>query len=381
MYIYIYTYAFCDRSTSPKSRVLWSTGAQKRAHLDAVVLEQSAGVSTIEKEVQGMDEFTEKLLGHPIMKKKDVQISVFRLGEALGMDASDSNTSLMANLAVDLATSAGKVEMGAEASGQEWLQEEFPVKLILKRAFFSLKTLEDSLGKMRAKLQATQKQIDRIQKGQAGFMDRKGKALKRALACLDPDEAATTEHLARRNARNRQRKGIREEKMRKKRSQDDVYKNVKPKVKRRDRLSIYDKVKIVEFAEKLLQEAPLHASRCNARNSGQGLLLFRHRENFRRGINLQSRCQQEFPNLGKIKVCVLIRRCKEQSWKTLSTEQQKKYYQLPDDIKVALGRTEDVKGWKSIGYEALHESVKQKGTINRWNVPGPVLEDFGLPNQ
>ena len=141
--------------------------------------------------------------------------------------------------------------------------------------------------------------------------------------------------------------------------------------KRAPRLNIFQKVQIADYAAGLLAE------------SRQKLVVKKRRKThakpsarkyFAKGLNLQALCENKFPQMRGIKICQLIYQCETQSWRSLSVHQQKRYYQLPDSLKVALGIGK-VKGWKSLDQDALAEEMQKTGKLNRWSVPGPVLEE------
>ena len=99
------------------------------------------------------------------------------------------------------------------------------------------------------------------------------------------------------------------------------------------------------------------------------------RKNYLKGLNLQKLCEQKFPYMRGIKICQLIYQCEEQSWRSLSVHQQKRYYMVPDSLKVALGKQQQVRGWKSLSKDEFTEAVEKNSTVNRWSVPAAVLKD------
>lgn len=95
---------------------------------------------------------------------------------------------------------------------------------------------------------------------------------------------------------------------------------------------------------------------------------------FVRGVNLQKVCEQKFPHIKGIKVGVMVRQAKEQSWACLSEKQQKQFYHLPDSMKQAMGVKRKLRGWKTLRQDGLMNKIDKDGALNRWTVPGVVLE-------
>ena len=151
------------------------------------------------------------------------------------------------------------------------------------------------------------------------------------------------------------------------------------KAKKGPLFTIYEKMQVVDFASSLIatnKPKIAAALRKRKRNAG-GERKRKVRRRFScRGLNLQKLCEQKFPSLRGIKVCTLLAQCEKQKWRSLSIEQQKKYFQVPDSLKVALGQHDKVRGWKQLGRDKLMENIQEKGFVNRWNVPGPVLQEM-----
>ena len=97
-----------------------------------------------------------------------------------------------------------------------------------------------------------------------------------------------------------------------------------------------------------------------------------------KGLNVQAVCKQRFPeSLGGIKICQLRRQAREQKWAELTEKQQKSLTQLSDSMKVALGLEKKIKGWKSLPPDKIAARLRQNEDLNRWSVPGKVLEERG----
>lgn len=153
------------------------------------------------------------------------------------------------------------------------------------------------------------------------------------------------------------------------------------KRKRAPLLTIFQKVQIVDFAVALVAEKKQAAQmlllgrRSRKKKHTPGNQGSRQERAYRvRGLNLQKVCEKRFPELNGVKVCQLIAQCEKQSWRSLSVHQQKRYFHIPDSLKAALGQ-KTLRGWKNLGYDGLQQLAEEKGTVNRWAVPGPVLQD------
>ena len=150
--------------------------------------------------------------------------------------------------------------------------------------------------------------------------------------------------------------------------------------KRASRLTIYQKVKIVDYAVALIAEKKqtqfaLHRKRNSKKKSSRDQGNRQQRAFRVKGLNLQCVCEQKFPELQGVKVCQLIVQCERHSWRSLSTQQQKRYCQIPDTLKAALGETTTLRGWRALGTDAIQDLAEKKGVVNRWAVPGPVLQE------
>ena len=136
------------------------------------------------------------------------------------------------------------------------------------------------------------------------------------------------------------------------------------------RLTIFQKLEIVRYAEKLLEERQSESQPKKRKRRRPKMRDWVH------GINLQRACQVKFENvIGRIKVCQLRKAAKEQRWEELTERQQKTFYQLPDSLKATLGHGDRLKGWKALGNESLEACCKDQGHLKRWVVPAPVLQD------
>ena len=133
-------------------------------------------------------------------------------------------------------------------------------------------------------------------------------------------------------------------------------------------------MEIVNFAEKTKAEAraALEEERPSKRRKGT-----EHRQrDFIKGLNLQAVCKNQFGDrLGRIKVCQLCAQAKEQKWSCLTIQQQKSMYQLTDSLKLSLGLMARVKGYKSMNVDQIKEKLQHQKALQRWTIPGPVLED------
>ena len=143
------------------------------------------------------------------------------------------------------------------------------------------------------------------------------------------------------------------------------------------RLTIFQKLEIVRFADKLCQEHQrdnppdemADGSKKRKRGLGDQVRLYV------KGVNVQRACEIQFQGvIGGIKVCQLQKAAKLQQWEALTERQQKTMYQLPDSLKASMGLSHSLKGWKSLDPGSF-EKLSHGMTIRRWTVPGPVLQD------
>ena len=136
-------------------------------------------------------------------------------------------------------------------------------------------------------------------------------------------------------------------------------------------VTIYDKMQILKFADKVEQEAGLAPKR-KVRGKKPGGAVAKRKI---RGLNLQLRCRAEFGALlGGMKVSTLRKRCKEQRWHELPDSQQRKMFSLTDEAKKALGLT-SFKGYKHMTEDDVHARIEKNGAIQRWSMPGEILKD------
>jgi len=136
-------------------------------------------------------------------------------------------------------------------------------------------------------------------------------------------------------------------------------------------VSIYDKMQILKFADKVEQEHGL-VPRRKVRGKQPGGLVVKRKK---RGLNLQLRCRAEFGAfLGGMKISTLRKRSKEQRWADLTEGQQRKMFSLTDEAKKALGLT-NLKGYKHMSEDDVHSTIEKNGAIQRWRIPGEILKD------
>lgn len=149
------------------------------------------------------------------------------------------------------------------------------------------------------------------------------------------------------------------------------------------RLTIFQKLEIVRYANQLWQE---HREKHESDNPVDDEMARRSRKRKRglgdevrqviKGVNVQRACEIKFQGvIGKIKVCQLHKACRLQKWESLTEKQQKTLFHLPDSLKVSLGLSHLVKGWKSLDPESFQKLSDDNMAIKRWSVPGPVLKD------
>lgn len=141
-------------------------------------------------------------------------------------------------------------------------------------------------------------------------------------------------------------------------------------------MTIFQKLQICDYALALLREAKQKVviSKSSRGKKGQKAKPPK-RKNFAKGLNLQKLCEQKFSHMRGVRVCRLLYQCEHQGWRNLSIAQQKRSFQLPDACKVALGQSTKVRGWRSLGSDGMQEAIESKGFVNRWAVPGAILQD------
>lgn len=347
-------------------------GKGKLECLQEVIAAKSNEENDLKSAIASWKKFTGSLVvANPSLLAQGTA-SIADLGERFGMNASEADSGVIASLALETAVEEGQVH-GEGLDAEAWLNEEFPVISILKTAFCLEKKCEEALKNLSTVTSKKRKLFERLQKSYANLQEKRQKTLDKGIQnvmVLDPE--IQEQELSKRNCRNRVRTGAKTSK--KSRVWDEKFADYQPKVKRQSRLSIFQKLEVVDFALSLVKQSKnvLKSSRKKKKISSKKI-----RSAFR-GLNLQQVCSNKFPKLGRIKVTALIKAAEEQSWRSLSEMQQKKYFQLPDSLKVALGLEKRVKGWKAIGPEKLQEVVQERGRANRWAVPGPVLQE-GFP--
>jgi hypothetical protein len=198
--------------------------------------------------------------------------------------------------------------------------------------------------------------LEKLQASRIKGKEARQQNVEQAIVNLQPDDLTREQKLSMRNCRNRARCGVK--KIRKARPYDAEFEKRKAKVLKAPRLTIFSKLQVVKYAQDLMK-----AVESKDVESAKG--------------KKKKDCEQKFPNLGKIKVGSLLRQADEQCWASLSIDQQKKWFQLPDHLKVAMGLSDKVKGWKNMSTDKIQEKATEQGHVQRWDVPGPVLQDIG----
>lgn len=131
------------------------------------------------------------------------------------------------------------------------------------------------------------------------------------------------------------------------------------------RLTIFEKLQILRYAKELTDATAL------SRGSKKGKRL----RAYSRGLNLQKMCANKFPGkLRGIKVCQMKQQAERQKWHLLTEHQQRRNYQLTDQLKLSLGLDSSVKGWKALNPSSIAEKLKSDKELPRWRVPAKVLE-------
>lgn len=304
------------------------------------------------------------------------QISVTALGERFGFGTSESETEVMSSLAVHLALDAALITTKADqGDAAQWLQHDFNLPAVLKIAFFLQKQCEDSLREVSESAAKTRKKFEKLQANRIKVKEARQQNVEQAIVNLQPDDVTREQKLSMRNCRNRARCGVK--KIRKARPYDAEFEKRKAKVFKAHRLTIFSKLQVVKYAQNLmktLESKDVESAKGKKRRNPNARFRRMHCV---QGVHLQRACEQKFPNLGKIKVGSLLRQADAQCWASLSIDQQKKWFQLPDHLKVAMGLSDKVKGWKNMSTDQIQEKATEQGHVQRWDVPGPVLQDIG----
>lgn len=155
-------------------------------------------------------------------------------------------------------------------------------------------------------------------------------------------------------------------------------------------LTIYDKLKILKYADGLTaKQRPQRSTDKNVDKKKkrpapsdadvESTAIVHTKEqkrHVRRGINVQAACKSHFGDfLGGMKICLLRKRCRDEHWNELTEKQQKTLYGLTDELKMAFGLKHRIKGYKCLGEKDLNQRIKDSGKIQRWKVPGCILQD------
>lgn len=142
------------------------------------------------------------------------------------------------------------------------------------------------------------------------------------------------------------------------------------------RLSIYDKLKILDYAEQVKAEHKKKIGELMKKTKSKKKRAYNRQ--FWKGMNLQKACENKFKEkLGKIKVCQMRKQAEQQQWRSLPEFEQRRMTQLSDSMKVSLGLDDSVKGWKALPLEKKNERLEDMQQLPRWNIPAKVLEEPG----
>jgi hypothetical protein len=261
--------------------------------------------------------------------------------------------------------SEGNRDKEAEIQAEEDIMM-YPVKPpeFLKHLFFALHTLEEEHQKAKGRHVISQRQYEQLSDSAHRKKAKDQEALTKVVAKTMEKHKTRNFVLARRNQVNRLRTGAKAKVLR----EEEKHLPEPPRAK--SRLTIFEKLEVVQFAEKLMQNREVFPPPKRIRSKAAPV-----RKRFRKGVNIQARCKLHFgERLGGIKVCNLIRKAREQQWDKLTIKQQKQHIQLTDSLKVSLGLEGTVKGWRSLTEAHVSQSLQENGSLRRWTVPGPVLE-------
>lgn len=333
-------------------------GQNKKAHLEGRLLEVMQEMAVQDQKVKLAAKCTEGLQIHPDIYSNKL-LSAEELRQIGGMEDS--------YIAIDFLPAVYQ-KAHSEAS-QDAPSEKCPGRSLLKHAFFLLKEREDELRASKTKHEKFQKSLATFTTAFQRSTERKRKAAKIEVGnLLVPDEVVREQRLARRNQINRKRKSIKNVKKRRP-HEDDL-----PEVaEAKQRLTIFEKMEIVAYAEEQLEQ---HQKSLKEIKKSKKKHHKKQRE-FYKGLSLQKLCDNKFRGkLNGIKICQLRCQAKSQKWHLLTEHQQRKAYQLTDEMKVSLGLESNVKGWKTLPPTKVAEKLASKDGLPRWRVPGKVLEEL-----
>ena len=269
-------------------------------------------------------------------------------------------------------------ECGLELPPEQGLWDcKLPFVDLLRNVCFDERDATKQLEKDKSRYQTLQRKYDTMQESITKKLDRKTKRAAKTVEELtktsllsEEDIQKTKEmHLARRNQYSRKYKQVKKHK----KNREDLEKELPPIRETRPRLTIFEKLQVVDYAKGLLKDQPI-LKKARTRLTKKTMV----RQRFKAGMNLQRLCELKFGDrFGKIKVCQLLRAARKQEWEKLSVSDQKRYFHLPDKVKVEFGQGHLVRGWKSLSGQAIADRLDKTGSLSRWDVPGPVLKASG----
>lgn len=374
-------------------------GQNKKAHLEGRLLEVMQEMAVQDQKVKLAAKCTEGLQIHPDIYSNKL-LNAEELRQIGGMEDS--------YIAIDFLPAVFQ-KAHSEAS-QDAPSEKCPGRSLLKHAFFLLKEREDELHASKTKHGKIQKSLATFTAAFQRITERKRKAAKIEVGnLLVPDDVVREQRLARRNQINRKRKSIKN--VKKRRPHEDglpeahvgflfrivltlspmsrVFQSQRKEIRciclsrfptssfdqvaeAKQRLTIFEKMEIVAYAEEQLEQ---HQKSLKEIKKSKKKHHKKQRE-FYKGLSLQKLCDNKFRGkLNGIKICQLRCQAKSQKWHLLTEHQQKKAYQLTDEMKVSLGLESNVKGWKTLPPTKVAEKLASKDGLPRWRVPGKVLEE------
>lgn len=351
------------------------TGQAKKHRLQDGMEGKYTEIAEAQSRIDQVEAFSQKLFLLPELSAMQ-KISATDL--SVKVDVPPDHSFVGADFFKVLAQNVAK-DAELKAPDEDCMTVEFPATEFAKHVFFMLKEAREKLGKSELTLKRSQAKLEKLRDTEVRRMQRTEKAMKTRMGKLEGKERK----LSKRNFVNRMRNMVK--RPRKVREEDKAWsKEDLPKPVQR--LTIFQKLEIVRYANQLWQDFQEKHERDNP-SDDETEMAPRSKKRKRgfgdevrrviKGVNVQRACEIKFQNvIGKIKVCQLQKACRIQKWESLTEKQQKSLYHLPDSLKVSLGLSHLVKGWKSLDPASFQKLSDDNMAIKRWSVPGPVLKEL-----
>ena len=180
-------------------------GTEIQQKLDTVFLNKCSENTEAEQMHEAVSTFLASIMkDHSLLTRSE--ISVLDVGHELGWTTEDVYGNLLAALAIEVASVQG-IDITAE-SARYWVTQAFPMQEILKHAFLLQKEYDTMRKQSSQKLAKAKRKQEQLQRSIEVKKSRSDKALSRAAALLEEDPDERDIKLSKRNAVNRENKGI-----------------------------------------------------------------------------------------------------------------------------------------------------------------------------